>query len=70
MIGYARRLISAFSALLAGVAALHGNLLDATILTGFSATFVGIPGTFAAFGLRFASEADEARFGTLHRIFK
>ncbi|KDR72821.1 hypothetical protein GALMADRAFT_734987 [Galerina marginata CBS 339.88] len=54
---------------LAGIASQFGNLLDATILTGFSPFTGGLPTTLASFGLTIASEQNRGRFGSLSNSY-
>ncbi|PPQ94914.1 hypothetical protein CVT25_004400 [Psilocybe cyanescens] len=54
---------------LVGIASKFGNLLDATILTGFSPFQGGIGTSLAAFGLTIASQQNRARFGALSNSY-
>lgn len=51
------------SFLLVGLAAVYGNLVNDTILTGFSTSLAGFPTATASLGLILASEQDATRFG-------
>ncbi|THV04597.1 alpha/beta-hydrolase, partial [Dendrothele bispora CBS 962.96] len=51
------------------LAAEHGNLFDATVLTGFSAFTGGLPTTFASFDLKIASEVDPEKYGSLESSY-
>jgi len=45
-----------------GLAVQHGNLFDATVLTGASAFSGGLPAAFAAWDLKIASEIDAEKY--------
>ncbi|KII91729.1 hypothetical protein PLICRDRAFT_123246 [Plicaturopsis crispa FD-325 SS-3] len=50
---------------LVGLAAKHGNVVDATVLTGFSTYSGSTQATFAGFGVRFAAQQNAKRWGNL-----
>ncbi|KDR71886.1 hypothetical protein GALMADRAFT_281702 [Galerina marginata CBS 339.88] len=54
---------------LAGVAAQFGNLLDATVLTGFTPFTGGFATATASFGLTIASQQNRKRFGSLSNSY-
>ncbi|THU77577.1 alpha/beta-hydrolase, partial [Dendrothele bispora CBS 962.96] len=51
------------------LAAEHGNLFDASVLTGFSAFVGGLPTTFASFDPKIASEVDPEKYGSLESSY-
>ncbi|KAK7435044.1 hypothetical protein VKT23_019852 [Stygiomarasmius scandens] len=54
---------------LIGLAARHGNLFDATVLTGASAFSAGLPAAFAAFDLKIASKVDPTKYQSLESSY-
>ncbi|PPQ75774.1 hypothetical protein CVT26_000891 [Gymnopilus dilepis] len=57
------------SLLLTGIAARYGNLLNATILTGFTPYTTPLPTAFASFGLTIAAQENPQRFGNLSNAY-
>ncbi|KAF8152596.1 Alpha/beta hydrolase family-domain-containing protein [Crassisporium funariophilum] len=54
---------------LVGLAAQYGDLLDATVLTGFSPFTGSLDTALASFGLTIASQQNRARFGSLSNSY-
>ncbi|KAF8901343.1 hypothetical protein CPB84DRAFT_1962051 [Gymnopilus junonius] len=57
------------SLLLTGIAAKYGNLLNVTILTGFTPYTGAFNTAVASFGLKIAAEQDPSRFGSLSNSY-
>ncbi|TFK22243.1 alpha/beta-hydrolase [Coprinopsis marcescibilis] len=54
---------------LIGVASNHGNLFDATVLTGFAPFSGGFLSAFSGFGMTIAAIQEPKRFGSLHSSY-